>query len=186
MILFTGQLTEHEMLEEHPRELADLKAGLAPLPPPAAERRRRQQRYLPAASVLAAVLLVGVFQFVTFEQTAIDTLPPRETVQVFVPLTPTPLPATATPPPVTALTWNAYVSTILAQKCTMCHGGAAGLELGTYAGALAGGLSGPAVAPGDPQASVLVQSQSAGGHPGQLSDDELAHLIAWIEMGAPE
>jgi hypothetical protein len=32
----------------------------------------------------------------------------------------------------------------------------------------------------------LVQIQSPGGHPGQLTSEELAELIDWIEAGAPE
>jgi hypothetical protein len=61
-----------------------------------------------------------------------------------------------------------------------------GLNLGTYENALRGGVSGPAIVPGDPDASVLVQIQSAGGHPGQLTIDELEQVIAWILAGAPE
>jgi hypothetical protein len=33
---------------------------------------------------------------------------------------------------------------------------------------------------------VLVQIQQAGGHPGQLSQDELNAVIEWIQAGAPE
>jgi hypothetical protein len=33
---------------------------------------------------------------------------------------------------------------------------------------------------------VLVQMQQLGGHPGQLSDQELQQVIEWIEAGAPE
>jgi hypothetical protein len=40
--------------------------------------------------------------------------------------------------------------------------------------------------PGQPGSSVLVQIQAAGNHAGQLTDEELAVIIAWIESGAPE
>jgi hypothetical protein len=52
--------------------------------------------FTPVAIVISVGLLVGLYFFVTFEQTAITTLPPQETVQAFTPATPTP---TFTPPP---------------------------------------------------------------------------------------
>jgi hypothetical protein len=61
-----------------------------------------------------------------------------------------------------------------------------GLSLSTYQDALKGGVSGPAIIPGDPDKSVLVIKQSAGNHPGQLTIDELNQVIAWIMAGAPE
>jgi hypothetical protein len=33
---------------------------------------------------------------------------------------------------------------------------------------------------------MVVQIQQAGGHPGQLTADEIARLIDWINAGAPE
>jgi len=183
--MWTGRLSEHEMLEEHARELADIKAGVAerPVDPVAVQARRR--RYLPAAGVVAGALLIGVIWFVTFEETALATVPPASTVQVFVPQTPTPLPATPTAPPVGSLTWNDYVSTLLEQNCTVCHGTAAGLSFGSYADALAGGRNGPVIIPGDSASSALVQVQTAS-HPGQLSAEELARIRLWIDAGAPE
>jgi hypothetical protein len=90
--MFTGYLSEHEMLEEHPLELADIKAGTAErvARPETIERRKRV--FYPIYGVIGILLLAGIFAFVTFEQTAIDTLPPAEQVAVFAPLTPTPLP----------------------------------------------------------------------------------------------
>jgi cytochrome b subunit of formate dehydrogenase len=100
--MFTGRLTEHEMLHEHPLELADIKAGLAerPVDPKAVARRRRV--FIPVYAVVALLLLAGVYAFVTFEQTAITTLPEPVEVPIFAPLTATPLPTrapTATPAP---------------------------------------------------------------------------------------
>jgi mono/diheme cytochrome c family protein len=51
---------------------------------------------------------------------------------------------------------------------------------------LKGGKDGPAIVPNDPDNSLLVQIQQKGGHPGMLSADELAQVIAWIKAGAPE
>jgi cytochrome b subunit of formate dehydrogenase len=72
--MLTGTMTEHEMAEEHPLELARIKAGTAPARDPAAIARQARI-FLPVAGVLALVLLAGVYWFVTFEQTAITTLP---------------------------------------------------------------------------------------------------------------
>jgi hypothetical protein len=61
-----------------------------------------------------------------------------------------------------------------------------GLNLLAFADAMAGGQDGPVIVPGDPENSVLVQIQQAGGHPGQFSDSELQSVIDWISAGAPE
>ncbi len=203
--MFTGHLKEDEMIEEHPLELADIKAGLAerPADPKAVARRRRV--FIPVYAVVAVLLLAGVYAFVTFEQTAITTLPEPVDVPVFVPLTATPLPSpaptatrapTATPvtgatesPTTVTTTWMNDIAPIIVPQCGTCHaagGGMAGLDLTSYAGAIQGGTSGPAVVPGDPAASWLVQRQQAGNHPGQLTSEELARIITWIEAGAPE
>jgi hypothetical protein len=59
--------------------------------------------------------------------------------------------------------------------------------MATYQAALLGGNSGrPGIVPGDPAGSVLVEVQQAGGHPGQLTDEELQAVIEWIEAGALE
>ncbi len=73
--MFTGQLSAHEMEAEHPLELERIRAGehLTSLPH---EIARRERVFLPIAGVLALVLLAGIYWFVTFEQTAITTLPP--------------------------------------------------------------------------------------------------------------
>jgi cytochrome b subunit of formate dehydrogenase/mono/diheme cytochrome c family protein len=215
--MFTGHLTEDEMIEEHPLELADIKAGLAErqVDPRAVARRRRI--FFPVYAVVAVLLLAGVYAFVTFEQTAITTLPEPVDIPVFVPLTDTPFPtqapsATRAPSPTPApsatavvgetetgpeptavstaagLNWTNDVAPALA-SCGTCHGeggGMGGLDLTSYAGALAGGVSGPAIVPGAPDASPLVQRQQTGDHPGQLSPEELSAVIAWIEAGAPE
>jgi mono/diheme cytochrome c family protein len=208
--MFTGHLAEKEMLEEHPLELADIKAGVAErrADPRAVARRRRI--FLPIYTVVAAILLAGVYAFVTFEQTAITTLPEPVEVPIFVPLTATPLPTraptpTRAPSPTSAVistpvagataeptavgaTWQSDIGPLLAERCGTCHhaGGMAGLDLTSYAGALAGGASGPAVVPGDSQASHLVQRQQAGDHPGQLTPEELQAVIDWIQAGAPQ
>ena len=203
--MWTGSLTEQEMLHEHPLELADIKAGVAERAVEASALRKRQMIYIPLAALLAAVMLTGVYGFVKAEQTALETIPPQpEAVTVFVPETPTPLPTrvptnTPLPPGITptaiapaadaaGLTWDNGISAIFAAKCTTCHGAAAtaGLNLTTYADAMKGASTGPVILPGDGANSPLVLVQSAGGHPGQLATDEIAKIIAWINAGALE
>lgn len=188
--MFTGKLTEEEMEHEHPAELDAIRSGTAHRPPPPEVVRQRERIFYPLAGVIVLVLGYGLVRFVTFEETAITTLPPGETAPVFVPITPTPLP-TLTPLPEGALnfdSWEGGVSVLFENRCGSCHvqGSFGGLSLATYQDALEGGLSGPGVVPGDPDNSVVVQIQAAGGHPGQLSPDELAQVVEWIQAGATE
>jgi cytochrome b subunit of formate dehydrogenase len=74
--MFTGEMSEHEMEAEHPLELERIKAG-EHVTAHAEQIARRERVFLPVAAILALVLLTGVYWFVTFEQTAITTLPPK-------------------------------------------------------------------------------------------------------------
>ncbi|OGO12818.1 MAG: hypothetical protein A2032_05195 [Chloroflexi bacterium RBG_19FT_COMBO_49_13] len=192
--MFTGKLTRTEMMHEHPAELARIETGQAERRPPLKVLRRRQQVFFPAALVFTIAFSFGIYKFANFEMTAITTVPRGETAQVYVPVTPTPRPS-PTPPPtlapgaeVGAMTWDGYFSGLFRNRCSTCHGltSVGGLSLSTYQDALKGGISGPAILPGDPDNSVLVQKQSAGNHPGQLTIDELDQVIAWIMAGATE
>jgi len=52
---------------------------------------------------------------------------------------------------------------------------------------MAGGANGPLIVPGDPQASLLVKTQSQSTpHFMQLTQPELQTIIDWITAGAPE
>ncbi len=92
--MFNGKLTRKQMEEEHAGELEEIEAGIRSAPVPREVKRRRERVFIPVAVVLLLVLAVGLYAFLTFEQTAIATVPPAETVQAFIPATPTP---TATP-----------------------------------------------------------------------------------------
>jgi len=198
--MFTGQMSEEDMLHEHPLELADIKAGMVERPVDPATLRKRQTVYFPIAAVLALVVIGGLYGFVNAEQTALTTTERRiPTVEVYVPQTATPAPTqTETPPPSTpgvgteqpafALNWDGGVSAIFQTRCSLCHdaGASGGLNLSTYATALTGSDSGAVILPGDSANSPLVVIQQAGGHFGQLSPEELAHVIEWIDAGAPE
>jgi hypothetical protein len=84
---------------------------------------------------------------------------------------------------------------IISLRCIGCHcAGEAkgGLVLETRAGTLAGGESGPALVPGEPQASLLLERVRKGempprerGKSQRLAAAEVATLEAWIRAGAP-
>jgi hypothetical protein len=192
--MFTGKLSEKEMEHEHPAELEEIKLGKQDPPPPPAVYRRRQRIFVPVASLLTLAFSFGLYKFVTIETTAISTIPIGETAEVFVPITPTPRPSpTPAPSPtagegVAADSWEGTYSALFRNRCSTCHGvtNVGGLSLSTYQDALTGGDSGPAIVPGDPDGSLLVQIQLEGNHPGQLSEEELQQVIEWIEAGAVE
>lgn len=103
------------------------------------------------------------------------------------------LPQTAEQPALEAedlkLTYQGSIGDLLQERCSGCHGesGIQGLDLTSYQALLGGGSSGPAVVPGDPEGSLLVQKQTAGQpHFGQLNQEELEWVIEWIGVGAPE
>jgi len=192
--IFNGKLSREEMEEEHPAELAQIDAGETKKTLPEPVLRRRQWFYFPIAGVLTVILGVSLYFFVTYEETAITTVPQGETVEVFVPITPTPRPTPTVTPTlepgaeVGADTWAGTYEALFRNRCSTCHGTTTvgGLSLATYEDALKGGDSGPGIVPGDAEASWIVKIQSAGGHPGQLTDDELNQVIEWINNGAPE
>jgi formate dehydrogenase gamma subunit len=73
--MFTGTMTEEEMRHEHPLELEELEADRhRPEADPAAMRRRRRV-FMPVAAALLLALGAGLYLFVTFEETALDTVP---------------------------------------------------------------------------------------------------------------
>ena len=193
--MWTGKLTEEEMLHEHPIELADIKAGLSVRSVDAGTLRKRKIIFFPIAFILGAVMLLGVYGFVTGEKTAITTvLPISSPVAIYVPQTPTPMPTSlpATIPAAAASgaqTWDSTIGPLLQAKCSMCHGAGLasnGLSFTTYADALKGAKDGAVIIPGNADGSKLIVIQSANNHPGQLTSDELTIIKEWIATGAPE
>jgi cytochrome b subunit of formate dehydrogenase len=210
--MWTGDLTEEEMLHEHPLELAAIKSGQDRQLPDAATLKKRQMIYYPIAAVLGVAMLAGIYGFVNSEQTALTTVVEQRPTSsaIYVPRTPTPLPTpaptstplpTATPgsqspteenptgesPTEEALNWSS-VSPILEEQCGACHGDSAtaGLNATSYAGLMAGGASGPAISPGDAAASLLIKKVKDTIHPGKFSPEELQVISDWINAGAPE
>lgn len=192
--MFTGKLTRKEMEHEHPAELAQIDAGETETLPPRKEIRKRKMIYFPVAAIILIAYGFGLVGFISGEETAISTIPQGETAQVFLPITPTPRP-TPTPAPtrepgvaVAADSWLGSYEILFRNRCGTCHGATSvgGLSIETYQSILTGGASGPGIVPGDPDTSTIIQIQSIGNHPGQLTIDELNQVIEWILAGAPE
>jgi hypothetical protein len=90
------------------------------------------------------------------------------------------------------------VRPVLANHCYKCHSQSAekvkgGLLLDTREGALAGGNTGAAIVPGNPEKSLLIQAVRYGNPDLQmppkgekLTDAQVADLTAWVKMGAPD
>jgi hypothetical protein len=82
---------------------------------------------------------------------------------------------------------------VLTDTCLHCHGGKkvrGSLRLETSAALLKGGKHGPAIVPGDPQKSLLIQvlrhSEEIKMPPGKkLPDAVLKDFAAWVKNGAP-
>jgi cytochrome c553 len=92
--------------------------------------------------------------------------------------------------------FESKIRPVLASACYDCHGAEkqkAGLRLDSRRGLLEGGDSGPAIAPGDPEKSLLFQA-IAGTHAelkmpknaDPLGAPAVASFREWIEMGAPD
>lgn len=74
--MFTGKLDEEAMLEDHPLELEEIKAGIADRRPDPVTLRKRKMVYYPLAALFAIIMLFGAYQYITLEDTALTTIPP--------------------------------------------------------------------------------------------------------------
>lgn len=103
------------------------------------------------------------------------------------------------PPAPTKLTpeqtqfFESKIRPLLTGKCAPCHVDGVsrgGLSLDFRESWQKGGGSGPAVVPGSPEKSVLIQRVKSAGAPmppgGKLSESEIAALETWVKMGAPD
>src|SRR5260221_2092488 len=84
------------------------------------------------------------------------------------------------------------VRPILAEKCYPCHTDTATsqLRLDSREALLKGGSRGPAIVPGEPDKSLLIEAvRQTGGLKRpmgrQLAQQQVADLVAWVRMGAP-
>ena len=122
----------------------------------------------------------NVWKYAGFDAPAL-----RQTILQSLPLIPTPSPVDLTG----ALSYDATIGPLFQSRCGSCHGenGILGLNLTTYQGTMQAGTNGPVIIPGDANGSPLVQKQSGETpHFSQLTPEELALVIDWINAGAPE
>ena len=84
------------------------------------------------------------------------------------------------------------VRPLLAENCYSCHGDKkqkGGLRLDSLQAILKGGESGPAVVPGKPEESLLVEAINYEGLEmppnGKLDPAKVAILTRWVSLGAP-
>src|SRR6266496_574605 len=85
----------------------------------------------------------------------------------------------------------------LAEHCYKCHSATSekvegGLLLDSHEGILKGGDTGPAIVPGDPEKSLLIEAVRSAEQDlpmphkdKKLPDAQIADLVAWVKMGAP-
>ncbi len=84
------------------------------------------------------------------------------------------------------------VRPILVQNCYKCHTDDPNshFRVDSRAAILQGGKRGPAIVPGDPQQSLLIEVVRQTGDlkmpkNGKLDEQQIADLVAWVKMGAP-
>src|SRR6185295_12895249 len=88
--------------------------------------------------------------------------------------------------------FESKVRPVLAANCYDCHTDQrmGGLRVDSREALLKGGRSGPAIVPGDPDKSLLIEAVRQTGtlkmpKGGELRPDEVAALVEWIRGGAP-
>lgn len=92
----------------------------------------------------------------------------------------------------TDVNYNDDILPIFTEHCAECHGDdepEEGLILTNYNDTMAGSFYGAVIKPGAPDDSYLVELVSTGQMPKRgpdLSAQEIATIVAWIEAGAPE
>jgi hypothetical protein len=86
--------------------------------------------------------------------------------------------------------FQAAILPLMQARCVTCHGNRGGLSRSSHAAIMAGGASGPAVLPGDPDGSLLIRKVEGraglimppGGS--RLPPEDIALLRRWIQAGA--
>lgn len=89
--------------------------------------------------------------------------------------------------------FTAKIKPVLDGQCLRCHGPSlprGGLRVDSREALLQGGGRGPAIVPGHPEQSLLIEAVHQTGElkmprRGKLSDEEIQALTDWIKVGAP-
>src|SRR6266404_1510798 len=88
--------------------------------------------------------------------------------------------------------FESRIRPVLSKNCFACHTTSklGGLQLDSREHLLQGGASGPAIVPGEPESSLLIQAvrrthaRFKMPPQGKLGDEEIDNLAAWVKMGA--
>lgn len=91
------------------------------------------------------------------------------------------------------MSFSADILPLFEAECASCHGVFGGWSVDDYGNVMRDGNSGPAVVPGDPEGSLVVQLLR---HPdrrlmppapaGPLAAHEIQLVVGWIAAGAPD
>ena len=94
------------------------------------------------------------------------------------------------PPPGETVFFSVDILPLFQAACIICHGGAGGLELESWAGVIAGGNSGAVVIPGVPENSLLIHRLDGTTPPVMPLDGpafpqpDIDRIAQWILEGA--
>lgn len=162
--IFSGHISRRIMQEEHAEELEQIEASQQAQPLSEAEVARRNRAFWPVAIVITIIVAAGLIRFLTYQQTAITTVP-RQDVAIFAPNV---QPASGDPK-VGAALWATL-------RCPICHG-----EQAT------GGPEGAPALRGTSLTFEKFYKQVRNGsdkmpayRPEELPDGYLTHLWAWL------
>lgn len=190
--MYTGYMSEHEMEEFHPAALDEDYTPPAKNDP---AYRRRKMLFLSIYGVFAVFMFIGLFWFVTTEETAVanpEPVPDLVGINNYSPLEPTPM-ATLRAPNSEDIeigtTWSTGVGDLIIEKCGLCHneiGNPGNFQTRSYEDLMAGGDHGPAVVPGQPGISLITIWPQRGDHPESVTLEELHAIRVWITNGATD
>ena len=82
--MFTGKINYDAMKEEHAEELEMIERGEGKVILPPGVIAQRKRRFWPYAIVMTIIMMIGMYIFVAYEETSIETVP-RQDVIVFSP-----------------------------------------------------------------------------------------------------
>ena len=93
--------------------------------------------------------------------------------------------------------YESKIRPVLVERCAACHSAGApsvqgGLRVDSRQALLEGGASGPAILPGNPDRSRLIQALTYADEAlqmppgGKLSDETIEAFRQWVRMGAPD
>ncbi len=190
--MYFGTMTREEMEHYHPLVLEE--GPYIPPSPKDPALKRRKRAFTISYGVIAAVMLVAVYGFVTIEETAVSS-PPEiaeiADIEVYSPAASTPYPSVTPPKEAVYIgtSWDDGFGDLFTERCGVCHrsdGMFAGLDLTSYQGIMQGGDSGPAIRPGASGVSLVVVWTYDGEHYAAFEASELAEIREWIDAGAPE